>query len=80
MGPTLLHSSQYEKHQKDHPQFQKVLSQKEKHLMPRQAEYSEKADLIPLPITARPRVVQVIEAIILQALILFSKTVNQLLT
>jgi hypothetical protein len=48
--------------------------------MPRQAEYSEKADLIPLPITARPRVVQVIEAIILQALILFSKTVNQLLT
>jgi len=79
MGPTLLHSSQYEKHQKDHPQFQKVLSQKEKQLMPRQAEYSEKADLIP-PITARPRVVQVIEAIILQALILFSKTVNQLLT
>jgi DNA-binding protein YbaB len=74
MGPALLHSSQYEKHKKDHPQFQKVLSQKEKHLMQRQAEYSEKADLIPLPITGRLRVVQVIEAIILQALILFSKT------
>jgi hypothetical protein len=74
MGTTLLHSSQYKKHEKDHPQFQKVLSQKEKHLMPRQVEYSEKADLIPLPITARLRVVQVIEAIILRALILFSKT------
>jgi hypothetical protein len=74
MGFILLDSSKEEKHGKDHTQFQKVSSQKEKPLMPQQVEYSEKADLIQLPITAKLRVVQVVQAIILQALIPFSKT------